>query len=51
MKIHKRRLQQPHSKKNILGNERRNYQPKKLFKVKKKCDSDGQEIFAFILFY
>ena len=24
---------------------------KKLFKVKKECDSEGQETFAFILFY
>ena len=40
-------------KKHILQNERRNYQPKKLFKVEKKeeCDSEGQETFAFILFY
>ena len=38
-------------KKHILQNEGRNYQPKKLFKVKKKeCDSEGQETFAFILF-
>ena len=37
-------------KKHILQNEGRNYQPKKLFKVKKRCDSEGQETFVFILF-
>ena len=51
VKIYKPRLLRPHSQRN----ERRNYQPKKNYSKSKKkktwLDSEGQETFAFILFY
>ena len=51
VKIYKLRLLRPHSQRN----ERRNYQPKKNYSKSKKkktwLDSEGQETFAFILFY
>ena len=51
VKIYKPRLLRPHSQRN----ERTNYQPKKNYSKSKKkktwLDSEGQETFAFILFY
>ena len=51
VKIYKPRLLRPHSQRN----ERRNYQQKKNYTKSKKTktwlDSEGQETFAFILFY
>ena len=51
MKIYKRRLQRLHSQRNTYCAMKEEItSQKKLFKVK-KSDREGQETFAFILFY
>ena len=35
------------TKKHVLRNERRNYQPRKVIQSQKKYDSEGQGTFAF----
>ena len=52
VKIYKRRLQQPHSQGNKYCKMKEEITSQKNYlKSRKKCDSEGQEIFAFILFY
>ena len=52
VKIYKHRLQQPHSQRNIYCKMKEEItSQKKTIYSQKKCDSEGQETFAFTLFY